>query len=111
MIASYVAIARPDHWIKNIFMLPGVALALFFVTPDFGAAALHVAIAMAALCLAASANYTINEFLDAEFDKFHPKKKERSGAKGLLDGRIVAVQYAALLISSLALGLALDVRF
>ena len=25
---NYIAIARPDHWFKNIFMLPGTALAL-----------------------------------------------------------------------------------
>ena len=27
-IKNYIAIARPDHWFKNIFMLPGTALAL-----------------------------------------------------------------------------------
>jgi hypothetical protein len=26
-IADCVAIARPDHWFKNVFMLPGAALA------------------------------------------------------------------------------------
>ena len=29
-LAPYIDIARPDHWFKNIFMLPGVLLALFF---------------------------------------------------------------------------------
>ena len=27
-LADLVAIARPDHWFKNVFMLPGAALAL-----------------------------------------------------------------------------------
>ena len=26
-LSDYVAIARPDHWLKNAFMLPGAALA------------------------------------------------------------------------------------
>ncbi len=30
-----------------------------------------------ATCLIASANYVINEWLDAEFDQFHPTKKVR----------------------------------
>ena len=25
----YVKIARPDHWFKNVFMFPGVAVAVF----------------------------------------------------------------------------------
>jgi 4-hydroxybenzoate polyprenyltransferase len=31
-IKKYIAIARPDHWFKNIFMLPGTALALTMTT-------------------------------------------------------------------------------
>ena len=29
-LAAYVAIARPDHWFKNGFMLLGVVLALSY---------------------------------------------------------------------------------
>ena len=28
-IRAYIAIARPDHWFKNVFMLFGLMLALF----------------------------------------------------------------------------------
>ena len=28
MLRDHIAIARPDHWFKNIFMLPGIALAM-----------------------------------------------------------------------------------
>ena len=27
-IMSYIRIARPDHWIKNIFIMPGLVLAV-----------------------------------------------------------------------------------
>ena len=30
MLRGCVQIARPDHWFKNVFMLPGFALAVFY---------------------------------------------------------------------------------
>lgn len=103
--SDYIRIARPDHWIKNIFMLPGAALAMVlgqvWEPAVFGA----VLAALVALCLVASANYTINEYLDAATDKYHPLKQARPGAQGRLDRRIVAVQY--LLLAAAGLGIAM----
>ena len=102
-LADHLAIARPDHWVKNVFMLPGVALALLFVRPGLDALLWQTVLGFVSVCLSASANYTINEFIDGEFDCFHPLKKSRPAAQGLLDARLVASQYAALAIASLAL--------
>lgn len=33
MVTPYIKIARPEHWFKNIFLLPGVALAVM-AKPD-----------------------------------------------------------------------------
>jgi hypothetical protein len=33
MIRDYVAIARPDNWFKNVFMLPGVFLGILAAPP------------------------------------------------------------------------------
>jgi hypothetical protein len=30
-IKPYIDIARPDHWAKNIFIIPGVLIAVFFM--------------------------------------------------------------------------------
>ncbi len=30
-LRDYIRIARPDHWVKNIFMIPGMALAFVLV--------------------------------------------------------------------------------
>ena len=101
---EYVKIARPDHWIKNIFMIPGAGLA-FAVAPMIGRPAtllLTLPLAFVATCLIASANYTINEFLDAQSDRHHPLKSARPGARGLLDGRLVLLQYLALAGTGLA---------
>src|SRR6266404_3950900 len=96
-LRPYLRIARIDHWIKNIFMLPGVAVGLLFVHPPVDVLLWHVALGFASLCLIASANYTINEYLDAEFDRFHPTKKNRAGAQGQLNGTWVAAEYGLLI--------------
>jgi decaprenyl-phosphate phosphoribosyltransferase len=110
-LKHYVGIARPDHWIKNIFMLPGVAAAFAVVQPGLGPLAGRFVAGLISLCLVASANYTINEYLDSEFDRFHPVKRLRAGAQGLLDGRLVAVQYAVLVVVGLAIAWAVNIPF
>jgi len=100
---SHLGIARMDHWVKNVFMLPGIALALLFVEVPVGTLLWRSLIGFASLCLCASANYTINEFVDGEFDRFHPVKRTRPAALGLLDARLVALQYVGLVAGGLGL--------
>jgi 4-hydroxybenzoate polyprenyltransferase len=110
-IGDYIAIARPDHWTKNVFMLPGVALALVIdpmADPNW---TLDLAAGFAATCLLASANYTINEFLDGEFDRFHPKKRDRPTAQGLIKGHLVLAQYVLLAATGLMIAYFLNPSF
>ena len=80
-ISPYISIARVDHWFKNIFMLPGAAVALVLADIPLATAILPLLVGVFSACLIASANYVINEWLDAEFDKHHPKKKYRASVK------------------------------
>nr|WP_294546096.1 UbiA family prenyltransferase [uncultured Rhodopila sp.] len=77
-------------------MVPGAALAFVLVHKTNGLPVPNLIIAAISCCLMASANYTINEYLDAPFDRFHPLKRSRPGAEGRLDVRLVAAQYAVL---------------
>src|SRR5712691_8058592 len=108
---SYVQIARPDHWIKNIFVIPGAAAALAVAPHAGGLAVLPLVLALVSVCLLASANYTINEFLDAQYDRFHPLKSDRPGARGLLDGRLVLLQYLLLVAVGLAVAMRINQPF
>jgi len=102
-LRTYVGIARPSHWIKNVFMLPGAAVALV-ITPHLSMSLpLAAAAAIVSVCLLSSANYTINEYLDREHDRFHPLKNRRPGALGLLDPRLVLLQYCTLAACGLML--------
>ncbi|WP_119422406.1 UbiA prenyltransferase family protein [Desertibaculum subflavum] len=100
-----VAIARPDHWVKNVFVLPGAALA-YGLAPGLplAEALFRVAAGTVAVCLLASANYTINEWLDAEFDRHHPAKHGRPAASGRLSARAILLQWIALAATGLAIG-------
>ena len=102
-IPHYIAIARPDHWFKNVFMLPGVIFGIL-LTEDLPANwVLLLVIGIFSTCLIASANYVINEWLDRDFDKHHPKKKSRPSVTGNLDVRIVYLEYVSLVICGLSL--------
>ncbi len=111
VIADYVSIARPDHWLKNIFMLPGAALALIIDNHtqigDLGA----LAVGIVSTCLVASANYTINEYLDGKFDRFHPTKFKRATAQGRIKLSYVVAQYLALAGAGLGLAFQLTPMF
>lgn len=110
-VSRYVAIARPDHWVKNIFMLPGVAAAFAVIPHAWHPIIIPFIFGVISLCLTASANYTINEFLDAEYDRFHPVKSGRPGAQGLLDPHIVLAQYLLLAIGGFAAARMVNVPF
>ena len=58
---NYIKIARPDHWIKNAFILPGVAIAMLLTDAELdGSFLLRLIAGFFATCFIASANYVIN---------------------------------------------------
>lgn len=101
-IMAYVAIARPEHWLKHALIIPGIVAAFVLVDEYSGNIVRNVIAGFASACLLASANYVINEWLDAEFDKHHPVKNLRPGAQGLLSKNIVFTEYAVLMAAGLA---------
>jgi 4-hydroxybenzoate polyprenyltransferase len=61
--------------------------------------------------LIASANYTINEWLDAEFDRHHPIKKYRPSAAGQITARMAYAQWAVLAVMGLSIAVAISTSF
>lgn len=104
-IHHYVAIARPDHWVKNVFMLLGTGVVLV-VHPQFLHWGLLPSLVWATLsaCLVASSNYVLNEILDAKFDRNHPEKQLRPMASGLIPRGAAFTEW--ILVGALGLGLA-----
>ena len=99
----YLRIARLDHWVKNVFMLPGVVFGAM-LSPNLPAHLIwSIPLAFVALGLVASANYVINEWLDADADQYHPIKHTRPMVSTPLPGSHITLWYATLAASGLTL--------
>ena len=78
-IRHIIKVARPTHWIKNIFV---------FLPIFFGGALLNTTEVVAAaltfmsFSLAASAIYCLNDIIDVDADRAHPVKCKRPIASG-----------------------------
>jgi decaprenyl-phosphate phosphoribosyltransferase len=103
-IWPYLEVARPDHWVKNVFMILGVLLA-FFYQPEAPSPRLagSLALALAAVCLVASSNYALNELLDGPTDRAHPVKRHRPVPSGRVSPPLVVLEWLLLAAGGLAL--------
>ncbi len=100
----YVKIARPDHWIKQLFIIPGILVAMLLidnVNINVYMTLYYIILGFLGTCFVASANYVINEYLDAEFDKYHPTKKNRPLVTLEVKKKFIYLEYAVLSIIGL----------
>src|SRR5258708_18831762 len=98
-LTDYIAIARPDHWIKHVLIVPGVAFALIMSAAgpiDYATLAERLIVCLFVAMALSSANYTINEWLDAPFDAMHPTKRARPAVQTAMSPTIVFAQYILL---------------
>lgn len=109
---NYIKIARPDHWIKNMFILPGIIMAMMiFGREQIGTHIWNIVIGTIATCFIASANYVINEWLDAGYDKYHPVKKNRPVVVADLKVQYVMLEYVLLIVLGLGLSVTINMSF
>jgi decaprenyl-phosphate phosphoribosyltransferase len=111
-IRPYVQIARVDHWFKNVFMVLGTVLALFYQPELLSWQTLVAfAIAVASTCFVASSNYVLNEILDGARDRLHPKKRTRPVPSGRVRFSIAYTEWLVLGIIGIGLAVSLNGYF
>ncbi len=105
-VVDYIRVLRPDHWLKNIFIVFGhlVAMELLQLAPSWDIA-WKVAFSLIPACLIASANYILNEILDAPFDRLHPTKKDRPIPSGKVRVGVLWAIMGLLVVAAFAMSL------
>lgn len=99
-LMDLVRLARPHQWVKNVFVLPALVFGMKMKDP---AALTRVGLAFVAFCLISSGIYALNDVLDREEDRLHPKKRNRP----IASGRVSAGWGTMLALGLTAAGLAM----
>jgi 4-hydroxybenzoate polyprenyltransferase len=100
MIISLIKTMRPKQWIKNVFVFAPLVFDKKLVELNYLA---KTVAGFILLCVISGAVYIINDLVDADKDRQHPKKRSRPIASGQLGtGAAIA---AAILIPIAALPL------
>ena len=100
---ALLRLARPKQWTKNVLVIaaPGAAGVL-----TQGEALFRTAVAFVCFCLAASATYYINDAIDVEADRRHPRKRFRPVAAGEVSRETAIIGGCVLAGAALALSFA-----
>ena len=73
-LRAAIKTARPQEWIKNVFVF---AALLFSGKFNDSGAVLEATLAFLSFCAISSAGYYVNDLIDIELDRKHPKKRLR----------------------------------
>ena len=73
-LRAAIKTGRPQEWIKNFFVFAGLLFSGQFDDPH---AILLATLTFVSFCLISSAGYYVNDLLDVELDRKHPKKRFR----------------------------------
>lgn len=99
MLAGIVRTMRPHQWVKNLFVLLPLVFAKELFDP---ALVVRAAVGFFSFCLLSSAVYVMNDIIDVEADRAHPKKQKRPIASGSLPIPAAWRAFALIVVVALA---------
>lgn len=97
---SIIKLMRPHQYIKNLFIFLPLFFALKITNINL---LLNTFLAFVAFSFTASAIYILNDYIDIEEDKLHPKKKNRPLAAGVISKPQAIIIMLVLAISGFTL--------
>jgi 4-hydroxybenzoate polyprenyltransferase len=89
---------RPKQWVKNGFVFAALIFSKNLLRPKM---LLITIVAFGIFCLLSGGVYLLNDLLDMEKDKLHPKKSNRPLASGRLSPKIAKIAAGLILTVSL----------
>ncbi|MFI5678200.1 UbiA prenyltransferase family protein [Streptomyces cellulosae] len=98
-VRAFLALARPKHWVKNIFV---IALPVLLTGPVTASALRSVGAAIALFIAASVSVYVLNDLVDRERDRLHPVKRHRPLAAGELSVRAACAALGVLAVAQAA---------
>ena len=105
MITAVVRSLRPRQWTKNLLVgAAPLAAGTLFDTPVWW----QTLVAFVAFCALSGAVYLVNDVVDAESDRAHPRKRLRPIAAGTLPVRTALLIASVLGVAAIAAGTAVD---
>jgi 4-hydroxybenzoate polyprenyltransferase len=101
-VLTFVRLLRPRQWVKNLI---AYAPALFGSQLFAPGVFMKATICVLAFCLISSAVYVLNDILDRDNDRLHPKKRNRPIASGaipisLASGIAIALTIGAFVLAA-----------
>ncbi len=108
MFTQILKLIRVPQWIKNFFVFVPLVFSLNLFKGDYFLTSLTGFIAF---CLTSSMVYIINDIIDAEADRAHPKKKNRPIASGKISPSQGMITAAVFGIITAVLCLNADISF
>jgi 4-hydroxybenzoate polyprenyltransferase len=105
-LRAAIKTGRPKEWIKNVFVFAGL---LFSGKFNQSHDVFEAIVTFVAFCLISSAGYFVNDLIDVELDRKHPKKRFRPLAAGELSES--AAKAIAPLLAVVAIGIAFTVNW
>ncbi len=107
-VIGLIRAMRPKQWTKNIIIYAGIVFDGQLLVWD---SLMRVTLGFILLCLGAGAVYIINDLLDIERDRQHPKKKSRPLASGQLPIPVAIAAAIVLPVASLLIAVLYSPRF
>src|SRR5690242_19934562 len=102
-LRAAIKLGRPQEWIKNVFVFAGL---LFSGKFNQSHDVLEATITFVCFCLVSSAGYYLNDLIDVDLDRKHPKKRYRPLAAGELSEATAKAVAPVLAVSAIALAFA-----
>ena len=101
VLKAVIKLIRPEQWLKNAFVFLPVFFSQHLFTTSYLSAVVYTALAF---CFIASAIYCLNDIIDVERDRKHPKKCLRPIAAGLISPIAAYCIMMACIVVSMLLG-------